>query len=291
MADSDWRRGLELAASVGYYWVTRGTTESIRWFDDLLAAAEGSADVPARAYYFRGWLSILKGIPQAAVPWLGQAIAAARVAGQLPQLSESLSLASTAENMTGDRTAARRFLDEAAAITPALDHYPASMGLLQARAIHALFEGDLDAAEAASSEGARLSREVGDLYYLERMLMHLGVVAMAAGDPSGSKARFIEGLRIAKQIDNRLEQSTYLRLLGGQAAMSGHPRVAARMLGAAEALAAAAGASMTRSARAGAGAREGVGDHGDGRGEVRGRVHRGHAAGSRDSTATGARRA
>ena len=40
VADSDWRRGLELAASVGYYWVTRGTTESIRWFDDLLAAAE-----------------------------------------------------------------------------------------------------------------------------------------------------------------------------------------------------------------------------------------------------------
>ena len=186
------------------------------------------------------------------MPWLGQAITAARVAGQLPQLSESLSLASTAENMAGDRTAARRLLDEAAAITPALDHYPASMGLLQARAIHALFEGDLAAAEAASSEGARLSREVGDLYYLERMLMNLGVVAMAAGDPSGSKARFIEGLRIAKQIDNRLEQSTYLRLLGAQAAMSGHPRVAARMLGAAESLAAAAGASMTRSDRAGA---------------------------------------
>ena len=245
VAGSDWRRGLELAASVGYYWVTRGTTESIRWFDDLLAAAEGSADVPARAFYFRGWLSILKGDPAAAVPWLGQAITAARSAEQLPQLSESLSLASTAENMAGDRMAACRLLDEAAAITPALDHYPASMGLIQARAIHALLGGDLDAAEAASSEGARLSREVGDLYYLERMLMHLGVVAMAAGDPSGSKARFIEGLRIAKQIDNRLEQSTYLRLLGGQAAMSGHPRVAARMLGAAEALAGAAGASMT----------------------------------------------
>ena len=82
LAASDWRRGLELATSVGYFWVTRGTTESIRWFDDLLAAAEASADVPPRAYYFRGWMSILKGDPEAAGPWLARAIAAARIAVQ-----------------------------------------------------------------------------------------------------------------------------------------------------------------------------------------------------------------
>jgi len=247
LATSDWRHGLELATSVGYYWVTRGISESIRWFDDLLAAAGGSPDVPARAYYFRGWLSILKGDPEAAGPWLARAIAAARIAGQLPQLSESLSLASTAENMAGDRAAARRLLDEAATLTPGLDHYPASMGLIQARAIHALLEGDLAAAKAASSEGARLSREVGDLYYLERMLMNLGLVAMAAGDLPGSKTRFIEGLRIAKQTDNRLGQSSFLRLLGAQAATSGQARLAARLLGAAEALGSTAGAAATSS--------------------------------------------
>ena len=101
--------------------------------------------------------------------------------------------------MAGDRAAARRLLDEAEAIAPRVDHYPAAMALIQARAIHALFEGDLATAEAASSEGARLSRDVGDLYYLERMLMNLGVVAMAAGDLPGSKARLIEGLRIANR--------------------------------------------------------------------------------------------
>jgi predicted ATPase/DNA-binding CsgD family transcriptional regulator len=243
LATSDWQRGLELATSVGYYWVTRGTTESIRWFDDLLAAAEGSADIPARAYYFRGWLSMLKGDPDAAVPWLARAIAAARATGQLPQLSESLSLASTAAIVTGDHAEARRLLDEAATITPGLEHYPASMGLIQARAIHALFEGDLAAAEAASSEGARMSREVGDLYYLERMLMNLGLVAVAGGDLTASKARFIEGLRVAKRSDNRLGQSTFLRQLGVQAAMSGQPHLGARLLGAADALAAAAGAN------------------------------------------------
>jgi hypothetical protein len=46
------------------------------------------------------------------------------------------------------------FLDEAKALTPGLSHYPASIGLIQARAIHASFEGDLDTAKAASSAGA-----------------------------------------------------------------------------------------------------------------------------------------
>ena len=245
LARSDWRRGLELASSIGYYWVTRGTTESIRWFDDLLAAADGSSDIPARAYYFRGWLSMLKGDPDAAVPWLARAITAARVARQLPQLSESLSLASTVENMAGDRAAARRFLAEAASDTAALDHYPASMALIQARAVLALSDGDLAAAESASSEGARLSRDVGDLFYLERMLMNLGLAAMADGDLPGSKTRFTEGLQIAKQTDNRLGQSSFLCQLGEQAATSGQPRLGARLLGAAESLGAAAGASTT----------------------------------------------
>ena len=87
--------------------------------------------------------------------------------------------------------------------------------------------------------------EIGDLYYLQEMLMNLGLVAMAAGDLPGSKARFTEGLRIAKQMDNRLGQSSFLRLLGGLAVTSGHPRQAARLLGAAEALGAAAGAGTT----------------------------------------------
>ena len=47
LATSDWRRGLELATSIGYYWVTRGTTESMRWFDELLAAAAGVSGRPS----------------------------------------------------------------------------------------------------------------------------------------------------------------------------------------------------------------------------------------------------
>jgi DNA-binding NarL/FixJ family response regulator len=245
LAASDWRRGLEIATSIGYYWVTRGTTESMRWLDQLLAGAAGSPVIPAQAYLFRGWLSMLRIDTEAARPWLGRAIAAAKAGGDLPQLSESLSTASAAEHMSGDGTAARRLLDEAETVTGSVDHYPASIGLIQARAIHAFFEGDLDAAKSAATDGVRLSREAGDLYHLQTMIMYVGQVAMMTGDLAASKPRFVEALRIARQIDDRITQYVLLTLLSWHAASSGQSRLAAQLLGAADAIGSGAGAGIT----------------------------------------------
>jgi predicted ATPase/DNA-binding CsgD family transcriptional regulator len=244
LAVGDWRRGLEIATSIGYYWVTRGTTESVRWFDELLAIAANSPDVPARAYHFRGWLSMLQIEPEAARPWLARAIAAARANGQIAQLSQSLSVASTAEHMAGDGASARRLLDEAESLAAGIDSYPAAIGLIQAQAIHAFFDNDLVTAKTASSAGARLSRDAGDLYYLQTMLMYLGQVAMMAGEAAASKPRFVEALRIARQIDDRITQYVLLSLLSWHAATSGQPRQAAQLLGAAEVLGSGAGAGL-----------------------------------------------
>jgi predicted ATPase/DNA-binding CsgD family transcriptional regulator len=245
LKDSDWRRGLELATSIGYYWVTRGTTESMRWFDQLLTAAAGAPDVSARAYHFRGWLSMLRIDAEAARPWLARAITAARASGQLSQLSESLTTAAVAEHMAGDAAAARRLLDQADALAPDLRSYAASIGLTQARAVHAFFEADLDTARAASSEGVRRCREAGDLYYLQTMLAYLGQVAMLSGDVAASKPSFVEALRIARQIDDRITQYVLLSLLSWHAATTGQARLAAQLQGAAETLGSRAGAGMT----------------------------------------------
>ena len=245
LAASDWRRGLEIATSIGYYWVTRGTTESMRWFDQLLAVAAGSPDIPAQAYRFRGWLSMLRIDTEAARPWLGRAIAAAQASGDLSQLSESLSMASTAEHMAGDSETARRLLDEAEAVTGSVDHYAASIGLIQARAISAFFEEDLDAARSAAADGVRVSRDAGDLYHLQTMIMYLGQAAMMTGDLAASKPRFVEALRIARQIDDRITQYVLLTLLSWHAASSGQSRLAAQLLGAADAIGSGAGAGIT----------------------------------------------
>jgi predicted ATPase/DNA-binding CsgD family transcriptional regulator len=240
----DIARGSDVAASLGWYWMTRGTSEGVRWLDELLASGRGSPAVGARTYFMRGFLAVLQSDPTAARPTLGRAIAVARDEGQLAQLSHSLSMASVAENMAGDRAAAMRLLDEAQAITPALDDLLATLSLLQARALNGLFGGDFETVRSASTEGARISREAGDLYGLEMMLNNLGYAALLAGDLDRAKTVFAEALRIAQQIDDRVAQYSLLDSLGCIAAGSGRARLAAQLLGAADTVRSGAGASL-----------------------------------------------
>jgi DNA-binding NarL/FixJ family response regulator len=155
-----------------------------------------------------------------------------------------LSLGATIENLAGDSEAARRHLDEAEAMTPDLHDFPTTIELVLSRAIHAIFQGDLETAKAASLQGLHLSREAGDQYQLESMLLNLGQVAMLSGDTNAGKSWSVEALQVARRIDNRLAQYWVLATLGWHAANDGRPRVAAQLLGAAETLAMQTGADM-----------------------------------------------
>jgi len=67
---------------------------------------------------------------------------------------------------------------------------------------------------------------------------------MFTGDIGGSRQFFEDGLRVARQIDDRLAEFYLLDALGCMAASSGEPRLAARLLGAAETIRTGAGASV-----------------------------------------------
>jgi predicted ATPase/DNA-binding CsgD family transcriptional regulator len=240
----DLARGLDVAASMRYFWITRGTTEAVRWLDQLLTAADASPPTLVRAYYLRGWLSLLQGDAVAARPWIARAIATARTARHKALLSESLSLAVTNENLAGDPAAARRYLDQAEAITPDLHDLAATIELALSRSVHAIFQRDLETATAASLEGARLARAAGDLYHVESMLGNLGMVGLLSGDNDAANARFVEALQVARDIDNRLWQYYGLAATGWYASSAGHARAAAQLLGAAQSLASQTGADM-----------------------------------------------
>ncbi|WP_188193937.1 LuxR C-terminal-related transcriptional regulator [Nonomuraea sp. SYSU D8015] len=284
----DLRRGIALTYSLGWYWMTRATSEGVRWLDELLASAgddartissvragdaRGSSSARAgdargrsspdagdprersspcardlRAYaqacYLRGFLAVLQTDPAAARPALDRAITSARQTELLSLLSQSLSLASIAANMAGDRASATRLSAEARAVPTTPDDLPARLMSLQSRALNGLFDGDLDTARSAASEGVRLSRGAGDLYSLGMMLLNLGSASLIAGDLDGSKPLLAEALRIAHRIDDRVAQYCLLDALGCQAASSGRARLAAHLLGAAETVRTGAGASL-----------------------------------------------
>jgi predicted ATPase/DNA-binding CsgD family transcriptional regulator len=244
VSQSDATRGLALVTSVGYYWITRATTEGVRWLDQLLAVGQRNQQLLALAYHIRGFLALLQSNPAAARPAFERAMAAARDARQAELLPQSIAMASIAENMAGDHSSAERLLDEAQGVAGGLEDFTVRMTLLQARALNALFNGDLGLAGSMSTEGVQLSREAGDLYSLEMMLLNQGTVALIAGDLDVSKPLLADALRIAQQIDDRIAQYYLLGASGYHAACSGQPRLAAQLVGAAETIRTGAGASV-----------------------------------------------
>ena len=229
---ADGAGGLELVTSLGWYWITRATTEGMRWLDQFLADPDGDLRARGWAHFIRGFLAVLKADPVAAQPPLLVAVTVARQAGEPALLAEALSMAANAHNMAGDHATARRLIDEAQSVTdPA--YPPGRLAVLQARCIGGFFAADLDAVRAAAAEGTRLAEKTGDLYALEIMLLNLGSVALLTDDLDTSKPLLTRSLRIADQIDDRVAQIYLLDALACHASMRGQARLAARLLGAA----------------------------------------------------------
>jgi predicted ATPase/DNA-binding CsgD family transcriptional regulator len=229
---ADIQAGIDLTACLGWYWITRATTEGIRWLDEFLAAADGAGR--GWAYFIRGFLAVLKADPAAARPALGMAVAIARQANQRDLLTEALAMAANAENMAGDHEAALRFLGEAEATVTGLAYPPGRLAVLQARSLNGFFAADLDTVRSAATQGARLARDTGDVYALEIMLLNLGSVALMAGDLEEAKPLLTEALRIAQQIDDRVAQFYLFDAVAYHAGRCGQARLAARLFGAAQ---------------------------------------------------------
>jgi predicted ATPase/DNA-binding CsgD family transcriptional regulator len=240
----DIARGTALAVDVGWYWITRSTTEGVRWLDELLAMGPGDPASHASGLFMRGFLALLQADPVVARPLLERAAEAQREAGRPGPLVNALAMASIAANMTGDRAYARRLRDEAQDVAAGFEDVVARGSVLQARAFDGFLGGDLAAVASASSEGARLSRESGDLYTLDIWLMNLGIAALIAGRPDEAKPLFAEALPIARLIDDRVSQFHLLDALACLAVGSGQARLAAQLLGAGATVGSGAGARV-----------------------------------------------
>jgi DNA-binding NarL/FixJ family response regulator len=224
--------GLALVCGAGWYWITRATSEGIRWIDELSGGELRRA--PAIVRFIRGFLAILQADQAAAGPELVAAAEAAEREGNASLRGESLAMAAVAAHMAGDAAAAGSLLDAASALAAEIDDYLATIAVLQARSLAGLFDGDLAAIDAAATEGVRLGRAVGDSYALEMMLLNLGLAALLGGRLDEARQRFSESLRIARQIDDRVAQYLLLDALGCRAAGAGELTLAAQLLGAAE---------------------------------------------------------
>jgi len=244
LANGDVARGTELTCSLGWYWMTRATSEGARWLDEFHAAGGDRTENSAPAHFMRGFLAVLQADAMTARSHLEGAVAAARQTGPAQLLSQALSLLAVARDMSGDITSAGEALGEAVAVSSGLRDLPAAVSCLQAQALDGFFRGDLAAVRSASSEGVCVSREAGDLYSLEMMLLNIGLEALTAREAGRAWPFLTDGLRIAHQIDDRVAQFMFLSGLGCRASAAGEHPLAAQLMGAAETMRASAGAGV-----------------------------------------------
>jgi len=240
----DFSRGIDLAASLGWFWITRATTEGVGWLEQMLAGGLGEKESTAWACFLRGFLAVLQADTTAALPWLERAVLAARELHHAELLAQATSMASIAAMTAGDRAASDAFYEEALTAVAQANDLASTTSVLQARALNGMFTGELDAVRVATSEGVRLSREAGDLYVLEIMLMELAFVTLIMGDAGDAKPLYTEALQIARRIDDRLAQSYLLAAFSWFAAHDGRARLAAQLLGAGDAIRLSAGAGL-----------------------------------------------
>ncbi|MCU0506429.1 MAG: LuxR C-terminal-related transcriptional regulator, partial [Chloroflexi bacterium] len=240
----DASRGDDLVVSCSWFWITRATAEGVRWLDAFLALEPGDPDARAGVFFMRGFLGVLQVDPVPARPLLARAAAASAAAGRPGVLVNALSMGAIAANMSGDRESAARLLDEATGVAGGAPDAEAAIAILQARAIDALMRGDPEAVRVASREGARLSREAGDLWSLDVWLMNQAIAGLAERRLDEARLLIAEALPIAHRIDDRVSQTHLLTCSACLAAASGQARLAAQLLGAAATVAAGAGASV-----------------------------------------------
>ena len=240
----DFSRGIDLVAALGWFWITRATTEGVGWLDQMLAAGRGEKESLAWACFLRGFLAVLQADTTAALPWLERAAEAARELDHAPLLTQATSMASIAAMTAGDRAASDAFYEEALTAVGEANDLAATTAVLQARALNGMFTGELDVVRDATSEGVRLSREAGDLYVLEIMLMELAFATLIMAEAGAAKPLYTEALQIARRIDDRLAQSYLLAAFAWFAAGDRQARIGAQLLGAAEATRLGAGAGI-----------------------------------------------
>ena len=240
----DSARGIPLATSLSSFWITRATTEGVRWLDELLALGPSDAETLAWAYFIRGFLAVLQGNSEAARPVLVRGVAVAREHGLAVQLVHSLTMTAISELLAGDRAAARRILDEAEEVASHLDDVMTRTSVLQAQSLYSIFTADPEGLRKAATEGERLTREAGDLYGRHMMLLNLGAAEFLAGDIDAARPLYEQALRLAYKVDDRIGQFYLLAALAYHAASGGRSRIAAQLLGASDTIRAGAGATV-----------------------------------------------
>jgi non-specific serine/threonine protein kinase len=233
LTDSDQAdAGLEAAANLMHYWLTRGSmSEGRRWLDALLEVTGRPTAGRAKGLGVDGWLTQLQGdIPRG----LELFVEGERVAADLGD-EATLCLACTALGgglmFEGDLDGAEGLFERCLDLQGGLpDRRWAANALGSLAGVWSL-RGDHARSFDLFARAIDLSRASGERYLQTWMLFGQALEAWAMADPAGAGRILTQTLRLSHAVDNKVGMGLAVEGLAWVASSTHRPERAGRLLG------------------------------------------------------------
>jgi predicted ATPase/DNA-binding CsgD family transcriptional regulator len=233
LADSDDAdAGLEAAANLMHYWLTRGSmSEGRRWLDALIEVARQPTSGRAKGLGVAGWLAQLQGdIPSG----LELFVESERVAADLGD-EATLCMAYTALGggllFEGDLDRAEDMFERCLDLQQDLpDRRWAANALGSLGGVWSM-RGDHPRAFDLFRRSIELSRAGGDQYFQTWMLLGQALEAWSMADRPGAGRIWTQALRLSHAVDNKVGIGIAVEGLAWVAGSTHRPDRAARLLG------------------------------------------------------------
>ena len=261
---------LRLTGALGEFWRVRGhLSEGRSWLDRALASgtADGGGAPRAKALQEAGTLAWCQGEYGAAAALLEESLARWRTLEDSREIASTLAFLADAVGDRGEADRATALYEEALSLFRRLADERGIAMVANNLGVEAQLHGDLDRAETLFAEALALDRKHGNQGRANLRLANLADVALLRDRVVEAATLYRESLAGAWALGHKTICLIGLVGLARTAAATGHPRRAARLLGAAEAYGEAIGAPVQVEERDGleralALAREALGEEG-----------------------------
>ena len=231
---------LTLVAALDTFWMAaKRLDEGATWFDRVLTMPDGDALLRGTAMFEAGLLVFWMGDDAGARTGTSRALEIGRATGDPTLIAQALTGIARIE-LRDDLDAARRLCREALAVTDGTGERLGRGNALHVLAVCAQMQGDLLEARDLQTERIRLAREMGNVATVGFESGNLSMVERQLGNLDRAEALARDALTI---YDQREDRAIPLGISGlaAIAAERGQTERAATLVGAAEALLAAAG--------------------------------------------------
>lgn len=236
--------GLRIAASLWFYWIATGLlSEGRRWLDLALELETRPSTARAVALWVDAYLAILQSDIPPALPLLRDSQALAERLGDPVALAWSTQVAGMAAMFTDELANAATLLEDALARHRANDDRIGTLDTLFYLASVASMLGDAERAAALCEESLAICETHGECWFNSYMLWVFSLTAWRQGDRGRAFALAQASLRKTRALSERLVIALDIEVLAWTAAADGNYQRAAYLLGAAQPIWQAMGAS------------------------------------------------